>query len=307
MQPVADPPAWFTDALARPPADHTVDVAGCAMHYCTWGAPANPALVCIHGGAAHAHWWDHLAPHLADDYFVIAPDLSGHGDSARRDEYPREIWVEEVMAIIADANVAGPPVLVGHSMGGMVTLIAAATCADRLKAAVIVDAGVPTPKQEWKRRQRQRLRKLRGKKPKPFRITSTYPTLEAGIKRFRLMPRQGCGSPYLIEHIGRHALMEVEADDGSTGYQWKCDDRIFQPFSKKPMHEYLAAAGVPLAFIRGEKSVVCPRATTEYMLGVMGDGAQYIEIPGAHHHLILDHPLEFLDALRTVLAEWEND
>ena len=53
----------------------------------------------MHGGAAHAHWWSFLAPQLAKQYYVVAPDLSGHGDSGRRTSYPRELWAREVLAV----------------------------------------------------------------------------------------------------------------------------------------------------------------------------------------------------------------
>ena len=58
-------------------------------------------------------WWSFLAPQLASQYHVVAPDLSGHGDSGRREEYPRELWAREVMAVAADAGIIGAPVLVG--------------------------------------------------------------------------------------------------------------------------------------------------------------------------------------------------
>ena len=41
----------------------------------------------VHGGAAHSRWWDHIGPLLADGRLVVAIDLSGHGDSARRESY----------------------------------------------------------------------------------------------------------------------------------------------------------------------------------------------------------------------------
>src|SRR5215468_6084564 len=103
---VSSAPRWFLDALAAPRTDH----------YVRWGEGEKPGLVLVHGGAAHAEWWSFLAPLLTRHYDVIAPDLSGHGDSGRRESYPRRLWADEVRRIIADAAFVGPPVLVGHSM-----------------------------------------------------------------------------------------------------------------------------------------------------------------------------------------------
>ncbi len=139
---VSDAPQWFLDALAAPREDRIVEFEGCPIHYLRWGESGKPGLVFVHGGAAHAHWWSFLAPQLTHDYQVVALDMSGHGDSGRRSEYPRELWAEEVMAVIHDAGFSGPPVIVGHSLGGMVTLVAASRHGKELAGAVIVDMPV---------------------------------------------------------------------------------------------------------------------------------------------------------------------
>ena len=81
-----DAPQWFLDALATPPEHAETEVDGVPIHYRRWGSTARPGLVLVHGGAAHSGWWDHIAPLLAGEYCVVALDLSGHGDSGRRDQ-----------------------------------------------------------------------------------------------------------------------------------------------------------------------------------------------------------------------------
>ena len=49
----------------------------------------------VHGGAAHSRWWDHIAPMLTEGWRVVAVDLSGHGDSDRRDHYSLDTWARE--------------------------------------------------------------------------------------------------------------------------------------------------------------------------------------------------------------------
>ena len=85
-----DPPQWFTEAISSPFQKRTLTVTGCPINYLVWGEPDKPPLVLVHGGAAHAMWWSIVAPELAHHYYVIAPDLSGHGDSGRRGKYPGE-------------------------------------------------------------------------------------------------------------------------------------------------------------------------------------------------------------------------
>ena len=81
------PPAWFTAAVSTPAAEAVVDVDGTAIAYRAYGDRGGRGLMLLHGGAAHARWWDHIAPLLTADHRVVAVDLSGHGDSGRRGAY----------------------------------------------------------------------------------------------------------------------------------------------------------------------------------------------------------------------------
>jgi pimeloyl-ACP methyl ester carboxylesterase len=84
-------------------------------------------LVFVHGGGgAHAHWRTHVAAAFASEFRVAAIDLSGHGDSGHRGRYVPEQWADEVVAVAGDAGIDGPPVVIGHSMGGFVTIVTAA-------------------------------------------------------------------------------------------------------------------------------------------------------------------------------------
>ncbi|MCG8592747.1 MAG: alpha/beta fold hydrolase, partial [Proteobacteria bacterium] len=128
-------PRWFWEAIEAPCDDRVVAVDGCPIHYLHWGERDKPGIVLVHGGAAHAHWWSFIAPQLTHEYQVVALDLSGHGDSGRRQEYPREVWAKEIMAVVADAGIAEPPIVVGHSMGGFVCIVTAAEYGDQLAGA----------------------------------------------------------------------------------------------------------------------------------------------------------------------------
>ena len=82
---IREAPKWFSRALKHTPESSTVQVEGCPIRCLRWGDPDAPGIVLVHGGAAHAHWWSFLAPMLASAYNVVAFDMSGHGDSGRRD------------------------------------------------------------------------------------------------------------------------------------------------------------------------------------------------------------------------------
>lgn len=287
---MTETPRWFRDATQAPYEERTVVVDGCPIHYLQWGEPGDPALVLVHGGAAHAHWWSFLAPQLAHGHQVIALDLSGHGDSGRRDAYPREMWAKEVMAVADDAGVTRPPVLVGHSMGGFVCIAAASLYGERLAGAVILDSPVRRPDPEAEE----------GARGRAFRNPKVYETREEALRHYRLVPEQPCENRYLIDHVARHSLGRV-----GGGWTWKFDPEVFRRFTPRAIHEILPTVRCRVALFRAELGLVTPDIG-EYMFELLDRNAPVVEIPQAHHHLMLDQPLALIAALRAILADWEH-
>ena len=285
-----DAPAWFRRALDDTPARGEVKVEGARIHYLRWGQRGRPGIVFVHGGAAHAHWWSFIAPLFTREYSVAALDLSGHGDSDRRDEYPRELWTREVIAVAEDAGFDGPPIVVGHSMGGFVTITAAVEFGDRLAGAVVLDSPVRRPDPE----------EVEGARGKAFRNPKIYPDVETALRHFRTVPDQPTSLPYVMDHIGRESLKEVP--DGVT---WKFDPVIFQRTTPRATHEVLPKVRCRLALFRAEHGLVTPDIG-EYMYELLGRNAPVIEIPEAYHHIMLDQPLPLVTGLRTLLADWEH-
>jgi pimeloyl-ACP methyl ester carboxylesterase len=285
------PPAWFTAAVTAPFETHSVEIEESEVRYLRWGQTQRPGLVLVHGGAAHAHWWSFIAPLLANQYDVVAPDLTGHGDSGRRDAYPRETWAREVMKVVEHAHFPSPPVVIGHSLGGFVTIVAAALYGPELAGAVVVDSPVRRPDPESEEGARGRM----------FRNPKTYPTMEDALGHFHLVPPQPCENGFIIDHIARHALRETP-----DGWTWKFDPRVFEKVSLTPMSEFLSNVRCRMALLRGELSDLVPPEIGAYMYGLMDRNAPVIEIPQAHHHVPLDQPLSLVAVLRTLLADWEH-
>ncbi len=284
------PPDWFTKALATPYDEDIIEVDGIPIHCLEWGDKDQPGLVLVHGGAAHAQWWAFLAPLFAEDWHVVALDLSGHGDSGHREEYSHEAWACEVMAVTDHIGFPGPPVLVGHSLGGMVTIQTASDHGERLRGAVIVDTPVRRPDPESEE----------GARGRAFRTPGAYPDLETALGHFRLIPPQPCDHPYIIDHIASHSLHETAA-----GWTWKFDPKLFKHTLVSLRHQ-LASVRCRVALFRGEHSAAVPPDTAAYMYELMDQNAPVVTIPEAHHHLILDQPLAFVAALRTLLADWDH-
>ena len=281
-------PDWYSAAMAVEYEDRTVQVSGTDIHYLVWGEPNCPGLVFVHGGAAHAHWWTHIAAQFAGVYRAAAIDMSGHGDSDRRDRYSLEAWCDEVVTVARDADMAGPPIVIGHSMGGFVALATAATRGDQIAGAVILDSPVRKPDPEMETTTRSQ-----------FANPKVYPDREAAIARFRTVPEQVQCEPYVMAHVAANSLTEVEG-----GVTWKFDPRIFLS-PRSTANELLRQVTCRIALFRAEHGLVTADIGA-YMYEQLGRVAPVIEIPLAGHHMMLDQPLLVVTALRTLLADWEH-
>ena len=291
----APPPAptWFADVVAQTPESAFVDVEGAKVHYLRWGDRTKPGLLLVHGNAAHAHWWDFIAPFLARDYNVAAMDLSGMGDSDWRAQgYAMDQFAREQLAVCEAAGMfepTEPPVIIGHSFGGFVTMLTGGLYGSRLAGVVIVDSPVNPPDRPG------------GPPNRVVKPHNIYPTLAAALARFRLMPPQTSENLYLVDWVARHSLKEVE-----SGFTWKFDPKIWQRFSIGDTAERLRATRCRIAVFRGERSVLLPPEIGEYMFNLLGRAAPVVEIPQAQHHVMLDQPLALVSALRALLADWEH-
>ncbi|MEZ5180786.1 MAG: alpha/beta hydrolase [Acidimicrobiales bacterium] len=247
----------------------------------------------MHGGAAHAHWWTHIAAPFSRQFRVVALDLSGHGDSDRREAYSLERWADEVMAVADDAGIDGPPVVVGHSMGGFVTIATAAMHSDRLAGVIVLDSPVAEPDHEVGAAQAGAA----------FGVPRVYPTAEDALARFRTIPPQDHYEPYVMHHVARRSLHAVEG-----GWSWKFDHDLFSAFTssiRAVALPYLPQVTCRFALLRAEHGLVTPDIG-QSMYERLGRVAPVVELPEAGHHGMLDQPLVLITAIRTLLADWDH-
>jgi pimeloyl-ACP methyl ester carboxylesterase len=117
-------------------------------------AGSGPGVVCLHSNASHSGQWRALTEKLAPAFRVLAPDGYGAGKSpAWRAKRPVRLNDEVDLLESVFARAGDPFVLVGHSYGGAVALIAALARPQRVRALVIyeptlfalVDADAPAP------------------------------------------------------------------------------------------------------------------------------------------------------------------
>ncbi|MEE4299698.1 MAG: alpha/beta hydrolase [Pseudomonadales bacterium] len=281
-------PDWFWEAVEAPREEGVVEVEDVDVRWQAWGTPGAPGLLLVHGMFAHAHWWDFIAPRLADRYRIAALDLSGMGDSDYRYEYDGDTWADELRAVADATGLGTDTVIVGHSFGGRIGLHAAVRHADRFAGLVMADAGVRDPDEE-----RASDRPPMGGRP------VLYPDAETARNRFRLQPPQPCANEFLVEYIARNSVMDID-----DGWAFKFDTDLLTSMSGVAHEDAardLAALELPLALVYGADSELFSGRTVDYMRTIAPRDFEAVALPDAQHHLFLDQPLAFVETLAGVL------
>jgi len=283
-------PDWFFAAVETPSEEHRVEVDDCDVVYQLWNqapADARPVLL-IHGMNAHSHWWDFIAPQLLPDYRCAAMNLTGLGDSEYRYEYNGTTYAEEIRAVCDDAGFGNDVIVVAHSFGGYMAVKAANLFPERFGGLILVDSGIRHPDEPVPDR------------PAMGGRAKAYPDRETALLRFRLQPPQSCENAYILEYIARHSLVPV---DGG-GWAWKFDEDL--PDSLKDVlrtaDEYRNLR-LPLGLIYGADSALFSSRTLEYMRELIPQDFPAVAVENAQHHVFLDQPLAFVDALRRMLGQ----
>lgn len=268
-------PARYTSRFA--------EVAGRKLHYLDYGTEGLPPMLCVHGGAAHGHWFDFVAPGFNRDYHVLSLDLRGHGDSQPVE--PPAYFYNEYAADIDKAVAAldlRDFVLVGHSMGGTVCLLYAATHPGRVKKLIVVDSTVNLSA--------DRIAKLRDVGSRPGR---DYDSKEEMVSRYKLRPGNPQATPEVVRYIGERSVRQNE--DGT--WRYKFDRAVYatrEVFDGTPLWKDIK---IPALLVKGAMS---ERITPEVVAEVKALAPQVdVEVVArSDHHVTLDNPHGFIDAVK---------
>ena len=270
--------------MARSERFTTPALEGVRLHAIHHGDPSRTKLVLLHGGGANAHWWDDVAPVLAERFHVVALDFRGHGDSDQPEPRPGA-FQRDLEALLLHLG-APDAALLGHSMGGHIALEHAARHggARRPRALVVVDiargAGTRT----------RRLMRL------ALAARRTYRSREEAIARFRFLPPAPGADEELRARIGAFSVREEP--DGR--FAFKFDPRWFA--LGPGAGPELAHVVTPTLLIRGAQS---PLLSREGALAIAAEirRARLVEIEDAGHNVHLEQPARFLAAVQAFLAE----
>ena len=207
------------------PTSHTYFSQRLRLHYTDWGNPDAPPMILIHGGRDHCRNWDWVAEYFRHDYHIIAPDLRGHGDSEWMvgGSYNQIDYVYDIAQLLHQKQMS-PVTVIGHSLGGSISLLYTALHPDRVNKLVAIEGMGPPPsmiKERMGQSMSERLHNwMDGIRKSSGRLVKRYPSLEEAFQRMQ------AENPHLSEDQARHLTIHGSNQNEDGTYSWKFDNYV---------------------------------------------------------------------------------
>jgi pimeloyl-ACP methyl ester carboxylesterase len=295
--------AW-QDSMAG--KSRTVDLGG-PVHMVDYGGlPEGPTVVLVHGlGGSHLNW-DLFAPLLTPHARVLSLDLPGFG---RSEPGTRQATVDANVAVLDRflREVTGAPVvLVGNSMGGMISILETAAAPELVRGLVLLDPAVPGPR--------------RSLDPLVALTFVTYALPGVGEQALRVRRRRtgaraqvldmlrlcgvdpaGVPAPLVDRSV---ALVEQRQDVAGMDRAFLTAARSLLRILADPRRYRRAMAGilVPVLLVHGERDRLVSVANARDLAGRHPDW-RYVELPGVGHVPQLQVP----ERLATDVISWMDE
>lgn len=264
-------------ALARESDRRVVRAGGVDIVCRVWDAdPSASPLRCyvlMHGNGARSEWWDAIAPLLTSSGRVVAFDLSGHGESGWRDEYTLAAWVDETVTTTRELCRGRRPVLVGHSLGGLVALKSAWAYSELFAGVLLFDC----PLRRFTAEQAQKRAAIADR---PLR---RYATHAEAVASFKTVPESPGAPEVVFDHVARRSYRQ----DGGL-WLLHFDPVLYRRTTS--VDEFLRPYPDDTYCIRAENGFI-DEAMSREISALLAAPERMITVPGVGHNLILEEPV----------------
>lgn len=274
------------------PESHQVVLGSMRFHYLDWGDAAGTPIVFLHGGGLNAHTWDLVCLTLRGSHRCLALDQRGHGNSEWSPEidYRFESYVRDIERFVNHLGL-DRFVLVGMSLGAVVTASYASRHSDRLAAAVIIDAG-PEPNVQG------------GKRIRDFVAdTVEFDSIDAFVeKAMSFNPRR---DPRLLKRSLLYNLRQTPEGKWvrKNDTRHMADGAIERLIADGKSHwAGVANIACPTLVVRGAESDVFSPDAADKLVASLPD-ARLVTIANAGHTVQGDNPVDLTSAVTGFLAE----
>lgn len=244
------------------------------LHYIEQGS--GETIVLLHGFAGSSSYWEKVIPTLAQNYRVIAPDLSGHGrSSAPEGSMLIEDYATEILELIDHLNI-DKILLLGHSMGGYIALAFAEKYPDRLKAFGLIHSTAYPDDEKAKAGREKSIQMIQDQGLETF-IKQLIPKLFAPDNLETLHE-----SVQEAEKIG-FSMMPISAITALEAMKARID-----------RNHVLQESKLPILLVAGEKDLLIPPEKT---FVVEGTHVTQLLIPDVGHMSMYESPMKLMDAI----------
>lgn len=277
---------------------YTAQIDGHQIVYLTAGDPSALPLMLIHGWTCHKLVWRHVMAPLAERHFVVALDLLGHGESdAPPDgDYSIPAQARRILAL-ADQLGLARFALMGHSMGGLISLYVAALLAPARLTHLIDVAGIVSGRATPRLVLFEGALVLLGMLSPSFlelqrRSVERYPRL--GKFLFGTWFADMSGLPYEAWAIDRHYVMRHDASRA----HWRAGLAALST----NLSRHLDKISAPTLIVFGARDRAV--SVSEGALAAAHiPNSRFLLLEGCGHFPMLEQPERFLDAVSAFLND----
>lgn len=248
-----------------------------ALHIASSGK-GDRCVLLLHGYLESMYVWDDFVPLLEPSVQVLTVDIPGHGISEVRGEEHKMEWLADVLKDMLDALEIERVTIVGHSMGGYLSLAFCSKYPERLDGLVLLSSS-PFPDSELKRENRRREIALvkAGKKEALAKVAP-----EAGFA-----PHNRARLKSYIEELVE--CVSVTEDDGIVALLNGMIGRVDQ-------NEMLRKCGVPQLFILGKHDGYIPVEAAQEFIS-LNPQAKVVWLENSGHMGFIEEPEACAEAL----------
>ncbi len=212
---------------------------GVGLNCSAWGDRSNPSMLLLHGLQDCGRSWELFAQSMSSEYWVVALDSRGHGDSDHTPgHYTFLDYVSDVEATISNLDIENP-ILIGHSAGGRYAFSYAAHNHKQVKALVVVDID-PAAVNESSGSMFERYKNESDERD----------TFEDFVDK--IWSRQPQSSEEMVRFQAE--VMTVSKADG--GWVWKRDRNLIYEYERPDLWETWREVDCPTVIIRGRQSTL---------------------------------------------------
>jgi pimeloyl-ACP methyl ester carboxylesterase len=262
-------------------------------------AGEGPLLLLLHGITSTSDAWREVLPRLAERYTVVAPDLLGHGRSAKpRGDYSLGAYAAGVRDLLGVLGFERGTI-VGHSLGGGIAMQFSYLFPQHVERMALICSGglgkevhpllrmASLPGSEW-----------------VLPLLAREWTVNAGDAVGKLAGRLGISVPHDLGEFARGyaSLVHEGARDAFLHTMRSVLDAEGQRISA--LDRLYLADQIPTLIMWGDEDPIIPVEHGREAHKIISH-SRYVEIPGSGHWPMLDAPERFIEALTTFIDETE--